>query len=1179
MRITEIHVADFGAWHDLSLRELEDGATVFFGPNEAGKTTLLNFVRTVLYGFSSSRCDRYLPPASGGEAGGWLQVSAVSGNFRIERTAAPNNREGTGRLRICAHDGSPQAADLLTTLLTGVDETIFNNVFAVGLTQMQQLATLSDTEAAAQLYGLATGTDRVSLFDVRRELETQRDSLLPSQSDNSDNDGQLGQLLEQRTRLQRELKTLRRDAGHWGTLRTEYAQLTRKIRQQEAARRRLEGDGDWNELSKSLRAQWSRCRQLNKELAEIGPLVDIPAAVAARVDELNQQVRRRRQQWEQMRRQRRDLKRRSQQLGGRDTLYRHAAEIEALDRQRTHIVALEADVTQWRTQVDELEFEMQAELEQLGLQAGASAKQFPQISDQVIEALREPARETRELRQHVDAAKKTAEDCRAQAKQLKHQLETASLRVGGEGTAAAIDRKGHVVAQLERRIELDHERDDIVRRLDEMQSESRYWLQRTVLPWRGVLMMCLVFSAGAMLVLTGLFGGWLRLEDGNRLTMAIIGTSLSLVALVIKGAFERSAEQQADSCEEKIDQLFDRQRQAQEEAAELDRDLTTGSGNLDERLRDAREELAHLQQLMPIGQRLEDLSREADAAEHQATLAVRQLKESRRVWKASLRAVGLPDTLTPSQIGQMTGRVSDVTRLRDRLSQARQELEQRRQELDAIRERIDQLLSLASIDQSSAGLGPQLDRLLAELEKHARSGRKRDELRQQWDELGRRQQRIAATAQQLKVARLELFKDHGVVGISDYRQSRARLDKASRLRQQRDELLESIAQVLGDDFSPQQLHQQLDRQSDQVIQQLNEMDSQHESLAEDLGQMHERSGELKQRLETQRKDRRREKKEFALQLVEEKIRTATSQWLRLAMTSAVLEDVRQDYETKRQPVTLAEASRYLERLTEGRYARIWTPMEQNALCVDDCHARALPVEKLSRGTREQVFLALRLALAGSYRRRGASMPMILDDVFVNFDDERATAAARVLADVAAEGQQMLIFTCHQRIYDIFKQLGGDVRNLPLRDGSAAPLLSSAEVAEPPHPAEIPPAEAPAIIPGPAVAAEDFDRPLPVYDAESWDKTLQRLTLPTIHETPQGPSEYRAYDDADKVEDSYQDDWADAPKIAPRPFRPAPDGSPFQPDWRDRWTPLPDLVAVRDDEDAGMDDFYLDDETS
>jgi hypothetical protein len=77
-----------------------------------------------------------------------------------------------------------------------------------------------------------------------------------------------------------------------------------------------------------------------------------------------------------------------------------------------------------------------------------------------------------------------------------------------------------------------------------------------------------------------------------------------------------------------------------------------------------------------------------------------------------------------------------------------------------------------------------------------------------------------------------------------------------------------------------------------------------------------------------------------------------------------------------------------------------------------------------------LFLALRLALVSSHARRGVRLPLVLDDVFVNFDAARAKAAALVLRDFARAGHQLLIFTCHEHIARLFRHLKTDVRQLP-----------------------------------------------------------------------------------------------------------------------------------------------------
>lgn len=1127
MNISELHVDDFGAWHDLTLDELGKHATVFYGPNEAGKTTLLNLIRTVLYGFSEKRCNRYLPPARGHEAGGSLTVSDISGEYTLHRSAPSNYQGGDGTFRVTSKRGDRHGKELLTTLLAGVDETIFNNVFAVGLTQMQQLATLSDTEAANQLYGLATGVDRVSLTDVTRTLEQYRDRLVPGSGQSQRSDGQeralsaglrtkpldagagegvIDRLLQQKERLERELKALRRDEGHFGKLRREYRTLTGKIAERETKRRMLDGKGDWKEISAEIRERWNRCKQINSRLHRVGPIVEIPDHIQKRIASLQGNIRQRRAEWEQLRDQRKKLKAKAARLHGSDSLYTHAAEIEAIDRQRGRLASIEEDVKRAQATVDELEFELQSEMEELGLQTGTSAKRLPAISDEIIDALRIPARETRELRESVEALKKLAETRRKEAESIKLKLETASVRFGGQNIHTLLQRNMAIVEGLERRIDLDEQREGIVRRLDEVQDEARYWQGRGILPWNGVLTVCGVFSGGAALLLTGLLNDWFMLSDSARAPMMLIGGSLAIVSLVMKNAFESSAQERAAFFTQQLDLLQEEQIQAIEETENLDERLP-GTGHFDQRLIDAREKLAELQQFMPLTQQHERLKREAEAADFQATNAVRQLKDARLGWKASLRAVGLPDTLTPTQVGAMSGRVSGVTQLRNRIAEAKRELEDRRQEFESIRQRIAELLVIGEIIDVPESLNAQLSRLTSELEKHSRSGRERESLRHQWVELGEKQRRISGAAKVLYRNRRQLLEAHGISNAAEFRGTRKRGRAAAKMRAERDQILLQISELAGELFPLAKLHKMLDRRSNALLEQLSRIDQDRKSLEEELVELRSRADQLKVKLDSRMQDRRGDQKELEIRIVDERIRQASLLWQRAATVSAVLDRIKQNYETKRQPVALAEASRHLERLTEQRYTRIWTPMGQSALCIDDAHGTALPVEKLSRGTRELVFLALRLALVSSYNRRGANMPIVLDDVFVNFDDHRARAAASVLHDIASAGQQMLIFTCHERIRDIFGGLGADVRNLPVRSGIA-------KRAEPVPPDSGTPQS---IATPPETEVVVIESELPVYDAEAWDEAVEKLAMPLSHASKQASSGNRSSEDASSGE--------------------------------------------------------------
>lgn len=96
------------------------------------------------------------------------------------------------------------------------------------------------------------------------------------------------------------------------------------------------------------------------------------------------------------------------------------------------------------------------------------------------------------------------------------------------------------------------------------------------------------------------------------------------------------------------------------------------------------------------------------------------------------------------------------------------------------------------------------------------------------------------------------------------------------------------------------------------------------------------------------------------------------------------------------------------------------PLDRGGLLIENDKGESLSLDVLSRGTREAVFIGLRLALTGSFARRGATLPLVLDDVLVNFDTERVRCAARVLCDFARHGHQVIMFTCHEHITDIFE---------------------------------------------------------------------------------------------------------------------------------------------------------------
>src|SRR6185436_2693065 len=118
---------------------------------------------------------------------------------------------------------------------------------------------------------------------------------------------------------------------------------------------------------------------------------------------------------------------------------------------------------------------------------------------------------------------------------------------------------------------------------------------------------------------------------------------------------------------------------------------------------------------------------------------------------------------------------------------------------------------------------------------------------------------------------------------------------------------------------------------------------------------------------------------------------------------------------------LATSSSLFARLTLGAFSGIKAGFDEkdrpSLRCVRADGATEVDVTGLSEGTRDQLYLSLRLASLLRRADVAEPMPLVLDDVLIQFDDERSRAALGVIAEVA-QRMQVLFFTHHARMADL-----------------------------------------------------------------------------------------------------------------------------------------------------------------
>lgn len=215
---------------------------------------------------------------------------------------------------------------------------------------------------------------------------------------------------------------------------------------------------------------------------------------------------------------------------------------------------------------------------------------------------------------------------------------------------------------------------------------------------------------------------------------------------------------------------------------------------------------------------------------------------------------------------------------------------------------------------------------------------------------------------------------------------------------------------------------------DRARARLRELDGELEELSDQMAQASEKAGHLDHGVHSMAHTNAAD----AAALLEARVATLkrhVRRYVRVRLASILLSREIEAYRAENQGPVLARASDLLPRLTLGRYSGLRVGVGENdepvLLAVRADGGEGVKVAALSDGTRDQLYLALRLSSLERYAKLNEPMPLVLDDVLIHSDDARAEAALGVLGEIA-KTTQVLFFTHHARLLELARRaLGPD----------------------------------------------------------------------------------------------------------------------------------------------------------
>lgn len=376
---------------------------------------------------------------------------------------------------------------------------------------------------------------------------------------------------------------------------------------------------------------------------------------------------------------------------------------------------------------------------------------------------------------------------------------------------------------------------------------------------------------------------------------------------------------------------------------------------------------------------LDQLRRNRQKAEQEALSAQRRLEEWAAAWQQSIGNLALPKDALPETVHRQLEQWTELRQLYEKAQSLDERIEGIDRDSEAFLRRLQQLRDRHNLGYPASTLQTMqadLDTLQAQLHHAQQAETRRQTLQNNLDAL-----------------RKELLQHAGSKPLEEF--------------------CEEILQ-----------------QADTFPSRLETLHQQAEELDAQINRVSEAIGRAQQQIETWEKagnaaaQLRQQRMAMIAQLREYVVEYA-AHWAAQKILAQAMENFRQ----RHQETILNRAAQYFQILTCGAFQRLEVVEEENnhpALKAVRTDPRArdreewVDLEGLSDGARDQLFLALRLAGIEDHCDHGEPMPVIIDDVLINFDNQRAAAAFKALAELSRK-TQILLFTHHEHLVELAKR--------------------------------------------------------------------------------------------------------------------------------------------------------------
>src|SRR5581483_11304206 len=440
-------------------------------------------------------------------------------------------------------------------------------------------------------------------------------------------------------------------------------------------------------------------------------------------------------------------------------------------------------------------------------------------------------------------------------------------------------------------------------------------------------------------------------------------------------------------------------------------------------------------------------------AERAVARAKRELETARTAyakweneWPQRRAEAGLPETTSPDAAHEIARAIDEG--LNQLVTVA--DLERRIAGIDADRREFDVIVTALCYELAPDLLAVATTRaaaaLGARLTEQENANARRDGLLEQG---AVKAAEVAVLEDELATAEAEFVELLELAGVADARELPAIEGRAARVRALRKEIKSAerrVTEVGEGQFADLAASAEgFDR--DRAVLELRELSATAEALRAERDEIKERIGELRRELVDAETSVSAVEAAQEVALARAAVQATAVAHAKATVAAATVRRAIERYRTQHQDPLLRRANELFTRFTLGSFVELFVDVNDRGAgeLIGRQRDRVLKrVPEMSKGTREQLFLALRIAAIERYVESSGAVPVIFDDVFVESDSPRSERIFEALGELA-KLTQVIVLTHHEHLIDVGRKALGDrlvTQDLP----DAAPTLREAAAA-------------------------------------------------------------------------------------------------------------------------------------